>query len=156
MSRLTTLIAELESARVKFKELLHRVQPATWDLAVHDDGQSWTARQILIHIMDAQRGMLMQITRIQAGQETVSPTFDLNRWNNRQVEKNAAKTVEGLIDELTSDRERLIETLHGLSEADLDKEGRHGSGMIMSIEQIARLVGQHELAHIETIIAAQA
>ena len=155
MSRLTTLTAELESTRVKFNELLHRIQPATWDLAVHGDDQSWTARQILIHIVDAQRGMLTQIKRIQAGQETVPPTFDLDRWNNRQVEKNATQTVEALIGQLKSDRESLIEILHGLDDADLDKEGRHGTGLIMSIEQIARLVGHHELAHIESIIAAQ-
>lgn len=95
--------------------------------------------------------MTVQITRINAGEETVPPDFDLNRWNKRSVEKAADKQPPELLTALDEGRTALKQVLDGLSDSDLDKRGRHSSLQIMSIEEIARLIGTHETDHMKII-----
>lgn len=149
--RKTQIIKELDEARANFKRLAERLTPQDWETPVQDADQRWTAHQMLIHLVDSQRGMMGQMTRISAGQEGVPPDFDLSRWNVRHVQKNAEKTVPELLTELDEGQIALRKTVNDLTDAALDKQGRHSSLEIMSVEQIARLIASHEAEHTQII-----
>ncbi|MCC7451373.1 MAG: DinB family protein [Anaerolineae bacterium] len=149
--RKTAIVAVLDQTRQQLNALLDRLQPGDWETQIQEEDQRWTVRQIISHLMEAQRGMTHQITRINAGEETVPPDFDLNRWNRRSVEKAADKQPPELIAALEEGRTALKQVLTGLSDSDLEKRGRHGSLQIMSIEEIARLIGTHEADHARII-----
>jgi uncharacterized damage-inducible protein DinB len=149
--RTTDILNALDRNRREVRQILDRLQPDDWEKTIQEDDQHWTVRQIVSHMVSAQKGMLGQIMRINAGEETVPPDFDLNRWNQRSVQKSADKTPQELLAALDEDREALKQTLRGLQDSDFEKRGRHGSLRIMSIEEIARLIGTHEVEHARTI-----
>lgn len=149
--RTADILNSLDQNRREVKQILDRLQPDDWEKTIQEADQRWTVRQIVTHMVSAQKGMSGQIVRINAGEETVPPDFDLNRWNQRSVQKSADKTPQELLDALDEDREALKQTLRGLQDSDYDKRGRHGSLLIMSIEEIARLIGTHEADHARII-----
>ncbi len=149
--RKTNILTGLDQTRHTLTVVLDHLRPEDWEQPVQDEDQCWTARQMVVHLVDSQKGMTTQIRRIHAGEETVPPDFDLNRWNRRAVEKAADRTPEELRAALGSDRAALKQVLGGLSDADLDKQGRHSSLKIMSIEEIAVLIGTHERDHAQVI-----
>jgi len=151
-NRKAAIVDVLDQTRQQLKALLDRLQPGDWETPIQEEDQRWTVRQIISHLAEAQRGMTAQITRINAGEDTVPPDFDLNRWNKRVVEKAADKQPPELIAALDEGRNALKQVLDGLNDSDLDKRGRHGSLQIMSIEEIARLIGTHEADHTRIIV----
>ena len=149
--RKAQIIKELDDARAKFQSLAKRLTPQDWETPVQDGDERWTPHQMLIHLVDAQRGMMGQMGRISAGQEGVPADFDLSRWNIRQVQKNAEKTVPDLLAALDEGQIALKNAISGLTDADLDKQGRHSSLEIMTVEQIGRLIASHEAEHTQII-----
>src|SRR5262249_34465245 len=102
--RKTEISQLLDDTRQTLKSVLDQLQTADWELQIQETDQLWTVRQIISHLADAQRGMTGQIKRINAGEETVPPDFDLNRWNRRAVEKAAERTPPELLKTLNDDR----------------------------------------------------
>nr|AIA16335.1 DinB superfamily [uncultured bacterium] len=149
--RKTDIFQHLDQTRQTVKGVLDHLQPADWETPIQDGDQHWSARAMLVHMVDAQRGMTNQLSKIAVGEDVIPPDFDLSRWNRRQVEKNADKTVPELLAALDEGRVTLKKAIEGLSDADLDKRGRHSSLEIMSVEQIARLIGTHEAEHAQII-----
>jgi uncharacterized damage-inducible protein DinB len=149
--RKQAILHKLAQARIKLMGVLHQLQPDDWEKAVQEADSKWTVRQIVTHLVDAQKGMTGQMTTINGGQEAIPEDFDLDRWNKRAVEKNADKTPQDLMTALHEGRTKLISFVNGLSDADLDKKGRHSSLEIMTIEQIATLIGSHEAEHAQII-----
>ena len=149
--RITDILNWLDQTRHEVKQILGRLQATDWEKEIQDEDQKWTVRQIVSHMVSAQKGMSGQIAGIKDGAEGVPPDFDLHRWNRRSIEKAGDKSPQELLTTLDEDRAALKETMSNLQEADLDKRGRHGSLRIMSIEEIARLIGTHEAEHAQVI-----
>ena len=152
MSRQESILRQLDESYAYLTDHLGRLTPADWERPIQDADQQWTARQILVHLVDSQKGMLGQMTRINQGQEAIPPDFDLNRWNKRTVEKNAERTKDELMAQLADEFVKLKAFVGTLSDADLDKRGRHSSLVIMSLEEIARLIATHEMEHVQSIV----
>jgi hypothetical protein len=152
MSRQESILKQLEKSHTQLTEYLGRLSPADWERPIQDEDQRWTTRQMLIHLVDSQKGMTGQMMRINQGEEAIPPDFDLDRWNKRTVEKNAERTVDDLLAQLQSDYTKLTAFVTSLSDADLDKRGRHSSLVVMSLEEIARLIASHEAEHLQLIM----
>jgi hypothetical protein len=145
--RKTAILGDLDQTRQSLIQVLDSMAPDDWEKTIQEADQHWTVRQIVAHLVDAQRGMTGQISKINAGEEPIPPDFDLSRWNKRAVEKSADKSSQELLKALEDGRVALKQAVETLTDADLDKQGRHSSLEIMSLEQIARLIGAHEAEH---------
>src|SRR5258706_12174075 len=95
--RKTDIVQQLDQSRQTVKSVLDRLQPADWETPIQDGDQRWSARAMLVHMVDAQRGMTNQLSKIAAGEDVIPPDFDLSRWNRRQGEKKADKNLPGLL-----------------------------------------------------------
>lgn len=142
-----TLQQQLSNSRAALLQCLQPLDEAQWQTVVFSEENQWTAADILRHLVEAQRGMTMQIAQIQAGGTGVPEEFDLARWNNRGVSKNQSKTPAELLAELEEGRVNLLMLLENISEADWEKKGRHGSGRILTITQIFQIIAEHEVTH---------
>ncbi len=151
--RIAQLKAGLIASRQHLDILLDTLASQNlWDMPVYADG--WNAKQVLIHVTDADRGHNNQVQGIAAGREVIPADFDLERYNRRSVEKRAEMTVDELRQALTSQRADLFAWLDSLDEAALDITGRHASLRIMSVEQILRHLANHERTHADDIALA--
>nr|AIA11666.1 DinB superfamily [uncultured bacterium] len=152
--RKQTILDILNQGRAKLTHVINQLQPTDWDKSVQEGDQKWTVKQIITHLVDAQKGMTGQITTISSGQEAIPADFDLDRWNKRAVEKGADKTSEDLLTALDEGRTKLLDLVKTFSDTQLDQKGRHSSLAIMSVEEIVTLIGTHEAEHASLIAQA--
>jgi len=122
-----------------------------WETAVYADDAAWSIADLLRHLTDAERGMTRLMEIIREGGEGVPADFDLSRWNKRVVEKLSDQAPADLLQTMTANRKKLQQFLTTIEPDDWQKKGRHGSGRILTIEQICHLIADHEASHIQDI-----
>lgn len=145
------IATKLNDSRMALMAFFDGLDEGGWETAVYHEETTWTITDILRHLVDAERGMMGMIIQWQRGKDPVPADFDLARWNNRAVQKTADKTPSELLTEFRQNRINLLSFIDTLRDEDWDKQGRHGSLRIMSIEQVCHLVADHELDHLRVM-----
>lgn len=148
------VLERIAGTRQELFNLLQTLDDAGWQAQVYADGDQWTVLDLLRHMTSAERSMTLLMDSIRRGGEGTSAEFDLNRWNASQVRKQQEKTPAGLMADMEANRQALLTFIDSLSAEDWEKQGRHGSGKIMSIYEIVKIVGLHEKTHLQDIHAA--
>ncbi len=137
----------LNHTREELLEVVGQLTPADWETPVQAEDRHWTTKQMMLHLATSETGQIATGKAIAAGQPTVPEDFDLNRYNNRQVEKNKDKQLPEILFGLAESRQKLLAFLDEVTEEDLDKRGRHARGDVLSLEQLFYRVGEHEAEH---------
>jgi hypothetical protein len=149
--RIQKYIDRLHTSRAHLNEVLDSVPAEQWDQQIYSDGAQWTVRQLLIHLMAADKGQNNVVMGIADGREVIPADYDLERFNKRSVEKQAEITVEQARTSLAASRQQLLEWLAQVDESALDKQGRHASMHILSVAQILNVIANHEATHADDI-----
>lgn len=146
-----TLRARLEAAHDQLQAVLDRVDDDGWGRLIYSDGAEWTVRDLVGHLLDAEAGMGFNIGRIQRGGTGSSDDFDLNRWNNRSVEKGRDRTLEQLRDGLNAAHAYTLRLLAGMGEDDWAKEGRQAFFGTLPLEKWFKVIAGHKRQHADDI-----
>lgn len=144
----------LNHTREELLELVGQLTPVDWERQVQAEDGHWTLQQMMLHVAISEAGQIKTATAIIAGQSNVPDDFDLDRYNRRQIEKNAAKLPPEILFGMAESRQKLLALIDEVSEADLDKRGKHGRGDVLTLEQLFYRIGEHEEEHAATMKAA--
>lgn len=144
--KIEQLKREVTEARQYLDAVLNRVG-SRWETPVYSEGAQWNVRQLVIHLALADQGINNQVVSISEGREAIPADFDLNRYNQRSVEKRATMTVEEARASLNMSRATLLGWLENADEEKLAKTGRHASLKILSVEEIVRGAADHDRGH---------
>jgi hypothetical protein len=139
---------KLESTRADLLHVARELTEEEWTQPVYAHDGEWTALDLLRHLTWAESGMLRLLRQLQQGEEGVPPDFDLDRYNASGVQRLAGKVPAELMAMMAQNREELLAFLDTLQAEDWEKEGRHGSLRIMTIEAILNLIADHESQHL--------
>ena len=132
--------------------IFRRISPKQWEQPVpSDEGATWRARDVLNHVTISEGGQLVVIQRVLDGQGGVPEDFDLNRYNRRAVQKQAERTVDDMLTSIERDHAQVLAALDGMSEADLDKTGRHARGDTLNVTQFFQRITEHRRQHAEEL-----
>ena len=142
--------------REQLLEVIGQLQPEDWEKVVQSSEGGWTVKQALLHLATSETGQIGTGKAIANGQPTVPDDFDLNRYNNRQVEKNKDKQPGEILSGMAESRQKLLAFLEEVSEDALDKRGKHARGDVISLEQLFYRIGEHEADHTAEIKRALA
>ena len=145
--RLEPLLDKLAATRQTLLAVLENMPPDNWEKTLYSEGATWTASDVLRHLVSAQYGMIRLIQVIQEGGEGVPPDFDRDRYNQRSVEKARDKNPAQLIQQLQENRSWLLTILPTLVAEDWEKKGRHASGRFLTIAEIVAVIADHEQIH---------
>lgn len=143
------LRAELESAEVESRVLLARLTEA--DLARETDNERWSVREHLVHLVISEPGLCGTIRGALRDEWVVPEDFDLDRWNQRQVERNKDLPLAELRDRIVANRVATLALLGELAEADLAREARHASLRVMTLAEFFRVIVAHQREHLGVI-----
>jgi hypothetical protein len=128
-----------------------------WETQVYADGAAWNARQVVIHLATAERGLFGQMRSIlETGESTVPDDFDVDYYNKRSIEKRAEMTVTEAREAQAAERVALLAWLDTLSDADLEKTGRHPVIGIIPVDMYIRVIARHQKDHSADIARALA
>ena len=151
--RINTLQAHLQTTRTRLDEVLDQAEGRE-DEQLFADGAQWTIRQLAIHLALAQPGLQRQAMGFAKGEEIIPIDFDINRYNQRSVEKRAEMTFAEARHQLNQDRLELVNWLNSIEdEAILDKGGRTSLLDVLTVAQMMERIGNHEVEHAEQIAA---
>ena len=132
--------------------IFKRLTADQWERPVpSDEGADWKARDVLNHAAISESGQLVVIQRLLAGQGGVPEDFDINRYNRRSVQKQADRTVDEILAAIAREHAQVLAALDGVSEADLDKTGRHARGDTLSVAQFFNRITEHRRQHAEEL-----
>jgi len=145
--RKETVVRKLTTTREAFFALARQLEESDWTQPIYTHGEEWSAADVLRHLTDAESGMLGTMRNILKGGGGVPEDFDLNRWNRSRVAKAKDKTPSELLAQMEENRAELLAFIDELDAEDLNKEGRHASLRIMSIEEILHQIADHERQH---------
>lgn len=143
--------AELIASRQRVDRVFDAVGDR-WNTEVYADG--WNAKQLAVHLADADRGHNNQVKGIAEGREVIPSDFDLQRYNTRSVEKRAEMSIADVRQALNTQRADLFAWLDTIDDAALDKTGRHASMKIMTVSQILTHMANHEREHADDMARA--
>ena len=146
--RKETIKAKLAANREAFLATMGNLSDEQWAMKAFSEGSEWRIADILRHVADSERGMTALMVQIKGGGEGVPPDFDLARWNQRVVGKLGDKSPQELLAGMNESRQALFEFIDSLDESDWDKQGRHASLKIMTIEEVCHLIADHEALHL--------
>ena len=113
----------------------------------------WSALETLTHVRDVivhVYGLRIRRLLYEAG-----PTFaDFDEEGYRSASLARGETAAHLVDTIVAEQEQLARLLQGLPDTEWAREGRHPTFGEMSIEFLARRVGEHAEEHAAQIGAA--
>jgi hypothetical protein len=152
MSRKESIRRQILADHTESMAVLKSLTPEQWVMPVPSDADAlWTARDVLAHLAVSEGGQLGQITRLLAGEQTVPPDFDLNRFNRGSVRKRADKSVEELLAEIETAHAQVLAALEAVAESDLDKTGRHARGDTITVEEFFTRITAHRRDHTDQL-----
>ena len=152
MSLKDSIRQQLEADNTVSMAILRSVTAEQWAMPVpSDEGAQWTAKDVLSHLAVSEAGHVGQISRAVAGEEPVPADFDLTRFNRRSAQKRAEASVADLLNELETAFNQLLAKLDAVTEADLDKSGRHARGDTLTVEGFFRRCAEHRREHAEAL-----
>jgi DinB superfamily len=149
LDTLETTLALLERTPVTLDALL-RGLPETWTTR-NEGGESWTAFDVVGHLIDADRVNWMPRARriLEPGQLRRFEPFD--RGGHKR-ETNGRQLGE-LLDIFVALRANNLEELRGLhlTENDLDRRGEHPALGAVTLRQLLATWAAHDLTHLHQI-----
>jgi len=133
-------------------KILKSFTPEQWAKpAPSEQDAPWTAKDVLAHLADSEGGILGQISRCLAGEVTVPDGFDLARWNRRVVQKRAESSIADLLNSIEATHQQVLQRLETVSDAELDKKGKHARGDVITIEEFFTRITEHRRQHAEEL-----
>ena len=113
----------------------------------------WSALETLTHLRDVVVHVYgLRIRRLLYEEAPVFADFDEEGYRRASLARGEA--VGDLLDTIVAEHEQLARLLQTLHDADWSRQGRHPSLGVMSIEFLARRVGEHAEEHAAQIAEA--
>lgn len=145
---------QLAESRERLLSALNQLNPEQWQTVIYAEGNTWTVRDIVSHLVDSENGMSIHIYKIRKGRETVPENFDLTRWNAGVKNRTGDISNAELRQRLDAVRTRLLEGLDSLEEHEWTLTGRHPFRGVITIEQYYETISGHEFSHATDIAQA--
>jgi hypothetical protein len=151
------LIAELDTERAKLQALVAGLDEAHAHKIVYGN---WRVQDILAHIASGERASLSYVKMVAANRQMPAapdaPPFDLDRWNQAQVEKRRSKALAEIIAELNDNRQATVAFVAGLDSDMLERRGSHPVFLHSTLAEVIQSIAEADRHHLQEIATALA
>jgi hypothetical protein len=151
VDKVAEIRAEKAASYQGLRELFESLAEADWSVPAQGHAGGWTVRDTLTHLVTAGPGLLRAAQLLAEGRLQMRPDFDLDLWNQRQVDKQSGRTTAELLADLAAlhrDTLAYLDTLVGAdAKAVLSRRGQHAVFGETTVEHVLRRIYQHEREH---------
>ncbi len=155
MSTQQSVIDELNGERARLLAVLDNVNDDNAQRVVHGD---WRVQDIIAHIASGEKGSLTYAKLVAANKPTApSPDgepFDLDRWNQAQVNRRRGKSLAEVIDELHANRQATLAFIAAQNEESLTRRGSHPIFQDATLADVLRNLAEADRHHLTEIADA--
>jgi hypothetical protein len=135
-----------EGARVI--DFFNRLTLEQWAVIIYQEDNKWTLHDLLAHFVSSEIGHLKLIIDIAGGGSGAPPGFDINRFNQGQVDRLALESNSNLLIIFSQERTKLIEFVRELSQVELDRIGNDPFLGEVPLSEIIKLNYRHLQIHL--------
>jgi uncharacterized damage-inducible protein DinB len=147
MSEMDELAEKLKSEGERFISVFAGFTDEQWQREIYTEGATWTIRSVLAHFVTAERGLLKLFEDIRQGGEGASEDFSIDRYNAAMQARTQESSPQQLLEQYKTTRAESIAWILGLSEGDLDKQGRHPFLGVTTIREMIKMLFLHNQLH---------
>jgi len=147
MSEVNELTEKLKSEGEKFVAIFDGLTNEQWNAEVYTEGATWTIRNVLAHFVTAERGLVKLFEQIRQGGEGASEDFSIDRYNAAMQARTKDSSPQELLEQYKTIRAQSVAWTSGLSEEDLEKQGRHPFLGKTTIREMIKMLYLHNLTH---------
>ncbi|RJQ78700.1 MAG: DinB family protein [Desulfobacteraceae bacterium] len=151
MERRADIIEHLDRNLDETIAFFRSLTPEQFGRQVYADSGRWTVRQLLAHFVSIEKSMHRLFNNMLAGGEGAPADFDLERYNTTQVPRLDAWSTNELIMAFREGRIKTISIVRCMTEADLDRRGRHAFHGQGTLERFVRWAYEHANLHVADI-----
>ncbi|MGZ9221645.1 MAG: DinB family protein [Anaerolineales bacterium] len=147
MSEVAELAEKLKTEGEKFISIFTGLTDEQWQMEVYTEGTTWTIRNVLAHFVTSERGLLKLFEKIRQGDSGSPQDFSIDRYNAAMQARTKELQPEELLEQYKAIRAESIAWTSGLSESDLEKQGRHPFLGLTTIREMIKMLYIHNLTH---------
>lgn len=147
MSEVNELAEKLISEGDRFVSIFTGLTDDQWQKEIYTEGATWTIRSVLAHFVTSERGLLKLFENIRQGGAGASEDFSIDRYNAAMQARTQELTPQELLEQYKSTRAETVAWTLGLSEHDLEKQGRHPFMGMSTIRDMLKILYIHNLNH---------
>jgi uncharacterized damage-inducible protein DinB len=147
MSELNELADKLKSEGDKFYSLFAGLTDDQWNAEVYTEGETWTIRNVLSHFVTSERGLVRLFEQIRLGGAGAADDFSIDRYNASQQQKTKDLSPRDLLEQYKAIRADSVAWTLSLSEADLEKQGKHPFLGMTTIREMINMLYLHNQIH---------
>jgi len=147
MSELNELADKLKSEGDKFYSLFAGLTDDQWTAEVYTEGETWTIRNVLSHFVTSERGLVRLFEQIRLGGAGAADDFSIDRYNASQQQKTKDLSPRDLLEQYKAIRADSIAWTLSLSEADLEKQGKHPFLGMTTVREMIKMLYLHNQIH---------
>ncbi len=141
---------KLDTARQFLLESVEGLTEA--EMTTQPVDNDWTVKDILAHIAawDAEVASAIHALATEKSPRFgyhIDPKDDFREWNAQQVEKRHGLNPAQVMAEVSESRQKLLEIIEGLDEAQLTWFGHVPWGWSASVEELIRVQAEHDEDH---------
>ena len=151
MSETIELADKLSKEGERLSGFFEGLTDRQWMVEVYTEGAVWTIRNLLAHLMTAERAFIKLFENVVEGGIGVTEDFVIDRYNASQQEKTKGLTPVELLDQYKSVRAEMIKFVSGLGDSDLEKIGRHPFLGSTTMREMIKMVYLHNQIHYRDI-----
>ncbi len=151
MSEANELAEKLRSEGERFVSIFADLTDEQWQKQVYTEGATWTIRNVLSHFVTSERGLLRLFENIRRGGEGASEDFSIDRYNAAMQARTQELTPQELLEQYRTTRAESVAWTSGLSESDLEKQGRHPFLGVTTIREMVKMLFLHNQLHYRDI-----
>lgn len=127
-----------------------------WSQQVYTTGSCWNVRQILAHFVATEHALIQLMRNVVEGGSGVPANFEIDAYNEREVEALEKAKIPRLIDDFHRARSEIIGWVQDLDPEDLERTGRHPWFGETKLRKMLKLVYRHNMIHLRDVRKALA
>jgi len=147
MSEINELADKLKSEGEKFFTLFAGLTDDQWNSEVYTEGSTWTIRNVLSHFVTSERGLVKLFEQVRLGGMGAADDFSIDRYNASQQQKTKDLSPQELLEQYKEVRANSIAWTLSLSEADLERQGKHPFLGMTTLREMIKMLYLHNQIH---------
>jgi len=145
------IIAQMRSSAAVLRRAVEAAPPGGLT-RIPREGE-WSALETLTHLREVVVHVFgLRIRRLLYEDDPVFTDFDEERYRHASLARG--DTADALLETIVGEHEQTARLLTALPDADWARQGRHPVFGVVSIEFLARRIGEHAVEHAAQISAA--
>jgi hypothetical protein len=119
-----TLADYLRKEGSRVVNFFNQLSQEQWKVVIYPQQSDWTMHHLLAHFVSAEIGRQELVENVYNGGEGAPQQFDIDRFNQIEVERLSKQSSQDLIRSFTQRREKLVKLVSSMSEQELNRVGR--------------------------------